>query len=71
MTEAFKSGDVVQLKSGGPIMTVDTISQYGVFAIWFAYGKRRRQEFPALCLQRAAVPQARARGTSPCACASA
>lgn len=65
VTDAFQPGDLVQLKSGGPIMTVDEISKhgYGVAAIWFAYGKRHRDRFPALSLQRAAAGQARAFGT--------
>ncbi len=43
VTELFEPGDLVQLKSGGPIMTVDKIVEDGpadllrggVFAIWF------------------------------------
>jgi uncharacterized protein YodC (DUF2158 family) len=67
VTDAFKPGDLVQLKSGGPIMTVDDISKlgYGVAAIWYAYGKRRRHRFPALSPQRAAARQARPFGTRP------
>jgi len=34
-----------------------------IWAIWFAYGKRHRDQFPALSLQRAAARQARPFGT--------
>ncbi len=60
VTDAFQRGDLVQLKSGGPIMTVDAPSEYsdGVFAIWFAYGKRHRSLFPPQSLQHAESPSA-------------
>lgn len=36
MFDKFKPGDVVQLKSGGPLMTVMGRTQYGVYACeWF------------------------------------
>ena len=38
MGEAFKSGDVVQLKSGGPLMTVvgsDYDKGQSVMCVWF------------------------------------
>lgn len=31
----FKIGDVVQLKSGGPEMTIDGISEDTVHCVWF------------------------------------
>ena len=66
MTDAFQPGDLVQLKSGGPIMTVDRIPEYGgVWASWFAYGKRHEERFEALSLQPAAAPRARPFGTRP------
>ena len=66
MTDAFQPGDLVQLKSGGPIMTVEEISKYGgVRASWFAYGKRHREHFEALSLQPATAPRARPFGTRP------
>jgi uncharacterized protein YodC (DUF2158 family) len=71
MTDAFQPGDLVQLKSGGPIMTVDETVADGVWAIWFAYGKRHRRRFVTLCLQGAVSPKARRGGTVPCTCASA
>ena len=36
----MNKGDVVQLKSGGPIMTVEEVSEGGVFCIWFD-GKKK------------------------------
>jgi uncharacterized protein YodC (DUF2158 family) len=33
--ENFSVGDTVQLKSGGPIMTVDSVDYRGVNCIWF------------------------------------
>jgi len=66
VTDAFQPGDLVQLKSGGPIMTVDEIPKYGgVRASWFAYGKRHKENFEALSLQQAAPPRARPFGTRP------
>ncbi len=70
VTDAFQRGDLVQLKSGGPIITVDAPSEYsdGVFAIWFAYGKRHRSLFPPQSLQHAEARQPRpfrTRATAP------
>lgn len=33
----FKVGDVVELKSGGPDMTVEDITDDGVACVWFVY----------------------------------
>lgn len=33
--ENLSIGDAVQLKSGGPIMTVESIDQEGVNCVWF------------------------------------
>jgi uncharacterized protein YodC (DUF2158 family) len=45
----FKPGDLVVLKSGGPVMTVDSIDQladYGNIAcVWFAGAKRETASF--------------------------
>jgi uncharacterized protein YodC (DUF2158 family) len=40
MTETLKPSDVVQLKSGGPMMTVQDVGDYGVqgtgaLCVWF------------------------------------
>jgi uncharacterized protein YodC (DUF2158 family) len=40
----FQVGDVVQLKSGGPRMTVERIDQEIVYCSWFPQGDIRRTE---------------------------
>jgi uncharacterized protein YodC (DUF2158 family) len=45
MARPFNAGDIVQLKSGGPKMTVDRSDSDGVWAIWFAGAKRERAHF--------------------------
>ncbi|MBZ5612152.1 MAG: YodC family protein [Acidobacteriia bacterium] len=50
MDHEFKDGDVVQLKSGGPPMTIDTIGRFGMMGsehdqakcVWFE-GKKRME----------------------------
>ena len=51
----FKTGDLVQLKSGGPVMTVDTVSGQVVYAAWFAGAKHERTNFQAGALQIAVL----------------
>ncbi len=57
LLEEFKVGDLVQLKSGGPIMTVqdtgvlldalsDALSGTGISCQWFAGTKLERGSFP-------------------------
>ena len=36
METNFKAGDEVQLKSGGPKMTIETLDGDGAFCIWFS-----------------------------------
>lgn len=45
MTGAFKKGEIVQLKSGGPKMTVDEVSPFEVECVWFAGAKRESAMF--------------------------
>jgi uncharacterized protein YodC (DUF2158 family) len=59
----FKSGDLVVLKSGGPIMTVDTVNTdifddskiTGVVCVWFADQKLERVRFDQGAIQPAAA----------------
>jgi len=49
---AFKIGDIVQLKSGGPKMTVVQISSStNIFCSWFAGAKHERANFHPDSLQ--------------------
>jgi uncharacterized protein YodC (DUF2158 family) len=47
---AFKVGDLVKLKSGGPTMTVTRVDDLGIRTIvrctWFAGSKNERGDFP-------------------------
>jgi uncharacterized protein YodC (DUF2158 family) len=33
--EQFREGDVVQLKSGGPLMTISKLGETGIYCDWF------------------------------------
>lgn len=58
MAEAFKVGDVVQLKSGGPVMTVETILLGGdVKCQWFARTTLKHAIFEPSALVRAKKPK--------------
>ena len=48
MADAFKSGDIVQLKSGGPGMTVTRVVDGGkvLHTSWFAGKKNKTASFP-------------------------
>jgi uncharacterized protein YodC (DUF2158 family) len=47
MAEEFKIGDIVQLKSGGPKMTVtNVLSESVVQTAWFAGSKKEAGGFP-------------------------
>lgn len=64
---SFAVGDVVQLKSGGPSMTVES-SGKRVKCLWFTNGERRSESFPAATLQ---IHQATKKAPAPtkrCAC---
>ncbi len=51
MAETFKIGDEVMLKSGGPVMTVHSITNGIVKCVYFAGNDRRNEEFPAETLR--------------------
>jgi uncharacterized protein YodC (DUF2158 family) len=59
----FKSGDLVTLKSGGPVMTVDTVNtdifdddkMTGVLCAWFVGEKLERVRFDHRAIEPAAV----------------
>jgi uncharacterized protein YodC (DUF2158 family) len=50
---AFSPGEIVQLKSGGPAMTVTAESADGVHCIWYgeASDELRTGVIPAACLE--------------------
>ena len=51
MPDAFKPGDTVQLKSGGPPMTVEATEESGMIACsWMDKKKLERRSFPAAAL---------------------
>lgn len=56
-------GDVVQLKSGGPRMTVEYIEKNRVSCVWIQGGEVKRDEFPkdALEARKPSHPSERAR----------
>jgi len=41
----FKAGDIVQLRSGGPTMTVDSEGKSDVSCYWFAVAELRSGKF--------------------------
>lgn len=49
--QAFNVGDKVQLKSGGPVMTVESVSSGNVTCLWFAGSESKCQAFPAATLE--------------------
>lgn len=58
MDETFELGEVVQLKSGGPIMTITKMGvapvsqQTTVWCVWFDGTKEMEGEFPPEALKR-------------------
>jgi uncharacterized protein YodC (DUF2158 family) len=58
MAEVFEKGDVVQLKSGGPKMTVsntgkDMYDQEKVWCVWFEKTKKFEDTFEPEILEKA------------------
>ncbi|MCA0399386.1 MAG: YodC family protein [Proteobacteria bacterium] len=49
----FKIGDVVQMKSGGPAMSVVSTTDEKAECLWFAEGSEtfQRDTFPMACLE--------------------
>lgn len=45
MAENFAVGDIVQLKSGGPKMTLESISGSTASCVWFEGSKQTRNRF--------------------------
>lgn len=52
MSKTFKVGDVVELKSGGPAMTVFSIDDALVYAAWYDEGKYHTETFYAATLRK-------------------
>lgn len=62
MAQKYKTGDIVQLKSGGPKMTVEEYSPHlghgkgsVVWCQWFAGSKHEKANFPEDSLEPATV----------------
>lgn len=57
MARKFIAGDVVQLMSGGPLMTIESVSFAGnrsaYWCAWFSQGKDNRRLFAEAALKRA------------------
>src|ERR1700726_4787763 len=71
---AIKSGDLVVLKSGGPVMTVDTVNTdifdddkvTGVLCVWFVGAKLERVRFDHRAVEPARSPEASAKKKEVC-----
>jgi len=46
----FKAGDIVQLRSGGPTMTVDSEGKSDISCYWFAVAELRSGKFSPAAL---------------------
>lgn len=60
MAAKFKPGDIVQLKSGGPAMTVseeDDYSRSAFYCVWFKGASKERGSFPADILKLYEAPK--------------
>lgn len=56
MEKIFEIGEVVQLKSGGPKMTIEYIpDDYNIKCVWFVKATLVRGEFKKTLLQRVSV----------------
>lgn len=54
MAEKINAGDVVQLKSGGPLMTVDEVRGESARLIWFDDHDMKNGTVPLIGLKKAA-----------------
>lgn len=59
MSKTYKEGDLVVLKSGGPVMTVVDVSPdgSGVWCQWFSGKKLEKGHFPMVALEDPANTQ--------------
>ncbi|WP_184100962.1 DUF2158 domain-containing protein [Sphingopyxis panaciterrulae] len=56
MADELEPGDTVQLKSGGPLMTVDIVHSYGeISCVWFAGEKQQSHVFQKTSLVKSEV----------------
>lgn len=52
MSGLFQIGEVVELKSGGPDMTIEAIEELKAKCVWFNKADIQRAEFPWNALQK-------------------
>lgn len=57
----FKAGDTVKLKSGGPLMTVESVGETqfdgpGVWCVWFEKNTKKSDTFSPEVLEKAGKP---------------
>jgi uncharacterized protein YodC (DUF2158 family) len=53
-TPVFTAGDTVQLRSGGPSMTISAVSQSLAYCVWFNEGKQQTGTFEQSLLEHIA-----------------
>jgi uncharacterized protein YodC (DUF2158 family) len=50
--DQLQPGDTVQLKSGGEVMTIESIDEYGANCVWFENKKVQRHTFDPVVLNK-------------------
>ena len=65
MVELFNPGDSVQLKSGGPLMTVKVLDGNDIICVWFGSLKKKESRFQPAPLKHAELPRGGVRATPP------